>query len=104
MLLRVRWIDSLLQLHEALVDVVGDSFVGASILTWRLLCRLLMLLNLRVLSAGGEVLIKHAEYLILDHGVLVCSRALIQWQERVAESVRAAGGRRVLITIRSGVC
>ena len=40
------WVDSLLQLHQALEDVISDGFVGAGILVWRLLCGLLVLLLL----------------------------------------------------------
>ena len=45
MVLRGR-VDSLLQLHQALEDVISDGFVGAGILVWRLLCGLLVLLLL----------------------------------------------------------
>ena len=45
MVLRGR-VDSLLQLHQALEDVISDGFVGVGILVWRLLCGLLVLLLL----------------------------------------------------------
>ena len=40
------WVDGLLQLHQALEDVISDGFVRAGILIWRLLCGLLVLLLL----------------------------------------------------------